>query len=489
MRKITVLCILILCQAMFGLKDQVAMRPLTKTGMWFLDTGLGKASVRDPHRYATWLTDAESATYMIQRYPEHVEVVHEPEEHVVKMLVTAMTRSGPRSAPDDIDQAPNPFDGYSGPETINSEIALAAQSPNFQGAVVSVGVSHNRIPIRGLRFSRCKTSCAPRPRVALLGGIHGDEVVGNEMLLRLIHHFVAYGSQNARLSALLDKIDLTIVPMLNPDGFVLGTRNTSQNYDLNRSFYPDRCNTTAGMPKQPVTEVEHIKTFLQTSEFDAVVFLHGGALVVTTPYEDECTAHGRRIAARGPEDKLYTYMGRAFADANSMIRGNRLLSNGVKNGAEWYSIQGSAQTFALLHTTAVLALTFEISSDKAPPFSEIQRTYWNANLPAFLDFLEHVCSGLYLTVRYPDGDPVPDVRVNIATSRLSSVSMLSQNPEREGKTVRTRSDGTAFRMLPPGVWTVLITHPGNPGVTRQIVITESRPVETMDIVMERVLIR
>ena len=490
MPTVVALCLLALCFVSFAFTKQVTLRPRTKTGMWFLDAGLGKASVRNPHQYETWLVDETTATYMMERYSEHVEVVHDQEPHMVSMRVAAMTRTPNLQPPEDVEDAvPNPFDGYSGPETINSEVSSIALSPNFHGTVINVGSSHMGIPVRGVCFSRCKGACGPRPRIALLGGIHGDEVVGNEILLHLIRHLVAYGSQNARLSALLDKIDLTVVPMINPDGFTLGTRNTSQNYDLNRSFYPDRCNTTQGIPKEVVTEVENLKTFLRSSQFDAVVFMHGGALVVSTPYDDECTAHGRRIAARGPEDKLYTYMGRAFADANSMIRWNRMLSNGVKNGAEWYSIQGSAQTYALLHTTAVLVLTFEISSSKTPPFSEIQRTYWNANLPALLDFLEHVQMGLYLTVKYPDGEPVYGVNVNIATNRLAPVRLLSENAEREGKTVRTRADGSAFRMLPPGVWTILITHPGNTGVTRQIVITESQPIARIDLVIERVIIR
>jgi predicted deacylase len=131
------------------------------------------------------------------------------------------------------------------------------------------------VNVRGLTFSRCAHGCGPKPRVALLGGIHGDEIVGGEVLLWFIRHLVTYGTTNADLSRLLDSVDVTIVPMINPDAFLAGTRNTSQNYDMNRSFYPDRCGTT-NQPAEPVTEVENLKTFLAEPGFDAVVFMHGG---------------------------------------------------------------------------------------------------------------------------------------------------------------------------------------------------------------------
>lgn len=479
-------CIFLVASLAWASASGVRLRPLTKVGMWMLDTGLGDASVRDKDHYQSWIVDIASAVYVLENYAQHLEAVPEtPPEHV-SMRTAVMGRGASRVAADP-DAPENPFDGYSGPAVVNDEVGSMSTSPNFDGTIATVGPSHNNVAIRGLTFSRGHGK--PKPRIALLGGIHGDEIVGGEILLRFMRHLVSYGRANARLSALLDSIDLTIVPMINPDGFLAGTRNTSQNYDMNRSFYPDRCGTTAGIPPEPVHEVERLKTFLAQGAFDGVVFMHGGALVVSTPYDDECGSHGRGVAARGPEDKLYTAMGAVFARANAMIAGNGLFSKGVTNGARWYSISGSAQSWALVNTTAVLSLTFEVSSNKNPPFDEIQRSYWNANLPALLDFLEAVQSGVYLTVRYPDGAPVPGVRVNIAISRVTSFQMLAENPEREGKTVVTKADGTAFRMMPPGVWTVLITHPGNTGVVRTVVISDTSPKSEISIVLERVVVR
>lgn len=462
----------------------VQMRPRTREGMWLLDTGAGPASTRDGEHVGSWLVSPAAAVYLSENYASDVEVVYPPTPAEVAMRSRAMRRTTPSSAGDE----ENPFAGYSGPHAISSEIGELLLSPNFHGRLAVVGPSHKGVPVRGLTFARCLTGCPPKPRVALLGGIHGDEIVGGEVLLWFMRHLVTYGTSNAQLSQLLDSVDVTVVPMINPDAFLAGTRNTSQNYDMNRSFYPDRCGTD-GNPPVPVTEVENLKAFLLESGFDAVVFLHGGALVVSTPYDDECTYHGRRRAAKGPEDKLYTYMGERFAASNTMIQTSSLFHGGVTNGAQWYSISGSAQSWALNRTRAVLSLTFEVSSNKAPPHAEIGRAYWNANLPALTDFLAAVRMGVYLTIRYPDGGTVYGARVNIATARFTTVAMLSENPEREGKRVDVREDGTLFRMLPPGAWMILVTAPGHVGAVRSFILTEAAPTATFEIVMDRVIIR
>jgi hypothetical protein len=92
-------------------------------------------------------------------------------------------------------------------------------------------------------------------------------------------------------------------------------------------------------------------------------------------------------------------------------------------------------------------------------------------------------------VRYADGGAVREARAEIATARFTTIRMMADDPDREGKTVFAREDGTLFRMLPPGVWMVLITAPGHPGVVRSFTLTEEAPTAAFDIVMERIIIR
>ena len=57
-----------------------------------------------------------------------------------------------------------------------------------------------------------------KPMVKLLGNIHGNEVVGREVLLRLATYILS-NSHLPRINNILEKTDLHILVSLNPDGF------------------------------------------------------------------------------------------------------------------------------------------------------------------------------------------------------------------------------------------------------------------------------
>ncbi len=67
-------------------------------------------------------------------------------------------------------------------------------------------------------------------RVLLFGQQHGDEHTGKEALSMLLAEFAS-----GNLRGLLDKMDILVVPQMNPDGSELYQRRTSDSIDLNRN--------------------------------------------------------------------------------------------------------------------------------------------------------------------------------------------------------------------------------------------------------------
>ncbi|MBI5257548.1 MAG: peptidase M14 [Burkholderiales bacterium] len=90
---------------------------------------------------------------------------------------------------------------------------------------LAAGRSQAGVPIEALRFTRGEG----RPTVLLVGQQHGDEPAGAEALL-----VVARALAGAELGALLDRIDVIVLPRANPDGAEWGSRVAANGFDINR---------------------------------------------------------------------------------------------------------------------------------------------------------------------------------------------------------------------------------------------------------------
>ena len=63
-----------------------------------------------------------------------------------------------------------------------------------------------------------------RPKVKLVGNMHGNEPVGRELLIHLARYLLhASRDGDERAKKILESMDLYILPTMNPDGFARGT--------------------------------------------------------------------------------------------------------------------------------------------------------------------------------------------------------------------------------------------------------------------------
>ncbi len=105
-----------------------------------------------------------------------------------------------------------------------------------------LGTSQNGTPLEALLFTRGQPAAVlplpgsvlsgampARPTVLLVGQQHGDEPAGSEALL-VIAQELAHG----RLEALLDRINVVVMPRANPDGAEANRRATANGIDANR---------------------------------------------------------------------------------------------------------------------------------------------------------------------------------------------------------------------------------------------------------------
>jgi len=119
--------------------------------------------------------------------------------------------------------------------------------------------------VEGRPLLMMKISTGPdRPAILYSANIHGNEMAGNMICLDLIDYFVEGYGVNRDTTYLLDRLDVYVIPVLNPDGmsrtasqqsdygvvFSL-TRKNANKVDLNRNYpYPEealtRLRDTAG---------------------------------------------------------------------------------------------------------------------------------------------------------------------------------------------------------------------------------------------------
>lgn len=78
--------------------------------------------------------------------------------------------------------------------------------------------------------------------------MHGNEVVGREILLLLVKYMCENYGTDERITKLLNTTRIHILPSMNPDGYEFAVegdansligRNNAHNVDLNRNF-PDQ---------------------------------------------------------------------------------------------------------------------------------------------------------------------------------------------------------------------------------------------------------
>lgn len=200
----------------------------------------------------------------------------------------------------------------------NEEIFLLLNSykkyyPNLT-RLYSIGKSHNGNDLLVLEISDLPGVHEPgEPEIKLVGNIHGNEVVGRELLLHLIHYLLTNYYTNSTVKNLVDSTRIHIAPTINPDGYkrshegdcigIVG-RGNALDVDLNRNF-PDQYETNQfNRVQQP--ETKSVMRWIRDYPFVLSAAFHGGALVVNYPFDNNKQLVNRE--SKSPDDDVFRYL-------------------------------------------------------------------------------------------------------------------------------------------------------------------------------------
>uniref|UniRef100_A0A8C6KAB7 Carboxypeptidase D, a n=1 Tax=Nothobranchius furzeri TaxID=105023 RepID=A0A8C6KAB7_NOTFU len=246
------------------------------------------------------------------------------------------------------------------------------------------------------------------PEFKYVANMHGNEVVGRELLLHLIEYLCRNYGTDLEVTQLVNSTRIHIMPSMNPDGYEVAMegdvrgykgRNNSNNYDLNRNF-PDQFVTITD-PIQPETIA--VMNWVKSIPFVLSANLHGGSLVVNYPFDDD--EEGVSHYSKSPDDQVFQQVARAFSQENPLMHSGHpcedlypeeYFKDGITNGAKWYTVPGGMQDWNYVNTNC-FEVTIELGCVKYPWAKDLPK-YWEQNGRALLEFIHQVLKELLLTL-------------------------------------------------------------------------------------------
>ena len=191
---------------------------------------------------------------------------------------------------------------------------------------------------------------------------------------------------------LVDKMEIWLCPIYNPDGYVAGTRYNAHGEDLNRDF-PDRFTDPIDDPAGHEPETQAFMHFGYDHRFVMGANYHGGAQVLNYPWDAVAAPGDPMIPDYAPDDDLFYDLGYGYTSRNSTF-GMAVLKLGMTRGWEWYQIWGGMQDWAYYYHDEHHVL-IEISFYQISPLQIQMDTYWsNTNRDAMLWWMQRAMTGL-----------------------------------------------------------------------------------------------
>lgn len=231
-----------------------------------------------------------------------------------------------------------------------------------------------------------------RPEFFYSSTIHGDEVTGYVMMLRLIDTLLSSYGTSPELTSLIDCTRISINPLANPDGTywrgdhtVQGSQRYNANYvDLNRN-YPNPFS-----PAKPSVAQENqaMMDYFAAHQFRLSANLHGGSEVMNYPWDSFTSAENPH-----PEAGWWQAVCKRFVDTARVYGSSHfrdVTSSGYIEGGDWYVITGGRQDY-VNYVHNCLELTMEISSQKTLSSNRLPE-YWHFLAPSFINYIGEIHS-------------------------------------------------------------------------------------------------
>jgi hypothetical protein len=352
---------------------------------------------------------------------------------------------------------------YHSPESLEKYLKQVNQNYPDITFLEPIGTSANGKNILALCISDHPDEIESEPKIRLTGAIHGNENATTEVLVRLIDYIInKYKNNDPDIKPLVDSRYIVIIPMMNPDGVALRTRENANGVDLNRNFSeawtlePDHGSVPFSEP-----ESQSIRDYSNFMIFQSSLTFHTGAVIVNMPFDFASENDGGEIPG---ENALVNFLALKYSESGRFLESQGLLNttdvfHGTINGGDWYIANGTLQDWSYKQAGCI-DQTVEIVNSQPDTNEELDELF-GLNRDSILAYIEASDIGVYGRVTNSINEPIINAAITIADGDII-----------------THSDSAGYyhRILLPGSHDITITADGYTSHPENVTIVDDTPV-------------
>ena len=244
-----------------------------------------------------------------------------------------------------------------------------------------------------------------RPEFLYSSTMHGDEVTGFYLMLRLCDTLLRSYGTSPNITHLLNSTRIYINPLSNPDGTYHGGDSTvarawrynANRVDLNRN-YPDPFGTDPLDTLQ--VENKAMIAYVEQHNFLLSANLHGGSEVMNYPW-DSYTSN----ELLNEHSEWWKVVSKRFVDTCRLVDNQRFRdvnSQGYINGGDWYVISNGRQDYFNYYHN-MREMTMELSSSKTLSTTRLNH-YWQCQSHALINYIgeiHHLNDSVFTRIEQP----------------------------------------------------------------------------------------
>lgn len=264
----------------------------------------------------------------------------------------------------------------------------------------TIGTTFSGYKLLAVKISDNVNYDETEPEFFLGGQMHGDELIGGMVCLRLIDKLLREYGTNQDVTNLVDNMEIFINPLSNPEGtYIAGdnldfslryTRNgigLDHFIDMNRNF-PDAIVGEHPDGNDYSFETEAFMQYADNHHFVMSANLHSGAEVVNYPFDTDSALPADNAWWKMVSQE-YVALARLYGGESYMTSD---FPSGYINGYAWYSITGSRQDY-MNYFKHCREVTLELSIDKKLA-NDLLPSYTSRNIAPMMAYMNRATKGL-----------------------------------------------------------------------------------------------